>query len=492
MNPIEAFFIQILTRLFMPEQINALMSDPRTVATLVGGLVAISGALLGAYLLLRGQALTTDAISHTVLLGIVVAFLIMTFGLGMEADLSSPWLIVGAALAGVGTVVLTEMLQRSGLVKSDAALGLAFPLLFAASILLISRFASNVHLDADAVLVGEIGVAWSNTNSYCLENCDPVTIAPDDPRAEITRTCTNCSRGGISPRSPQAIFEETCGNCGTFSAAEAWRMRLIDSPPGLVYWPKAVTTMSTITLINLLFVLVFYKELKLATFDSALARSLGFRPGWLHYALLILVSITAVGAFDAVGAILVVAFFVIPAAAAYLLTDRLWLMLLIGPLVGALGAYTGYDLARGNFLGIVQMRDVLTLLDRVIGLGGHTTWDSSISASMVLMTFVFFVLAWVFSPRYGLISGIVRRSAQKRRFADQVILAHLYNHQHEDDRHELVALTLHRHFQWSPRRMYWALARLRARSLVRIDEGIALLTDRGMQEVQDFRRELVG
>jgi manganese/zinc/iron transport system permease protein len=490
MNLIESLLITILTRLFSAEQLNATLGDPRIVAILVGALVAVSGALLGAFMLLRRQSLTTDAISHTVLLGIVVAFLVMVYGFGMEPDLSSPWLIIGAALAGMATVVLTEVIQRSGLVKSDAALGLTFPLLFAVSILLIARYASNVHLDADSVLVGEIGVAWSNTNSYCLERCDPVTIAPDDPRAAITRTCVNCARGGISPRSPEAVFEERCGNCGTFSAAEAWRMRLIDTPPALVYWPKALSSLSLITLINLLFVVVFYKELKLATFDAALARSLGLRPAWLHYALLILVSITTVGAFDAVGAILVVAFFVIPAAAAYLLTDRLWAMLLIGPLIGAAAVYTGYDLARGSFLGLFHMNDVLRWLDQTIGLGGQTTWDSSISASMVLMTFVFFVLAWVLSPRYGLISGYVRRRSQQQQFADQVLLAHLFNHRDGDPK-ELAEATLHEHFRWTRSRMRWTLGRLRALNWVKVEDGLALLTERGAQEVTAFRRELV-
>ena len=93
------------------------------------------------------MSLTSDAISHTVLLGIVVAFLIMTDVFGVAGDTSSPWLILGASLAGVGTVLLTEMLYRSGLVKQDAALGLAFPLLFAIAVILVSRYVDDVHLD---------------------------------------------------------------------------------------------------------------------------------------------------------------------------------------------------------------------------------------------------------------------------------------------------------------------------------------------------------
>lgn len=391
------------------EQFNAIMSDPRSVATLVGALVAMSGALLGTFLFLRQMSLTTDAISHTILLGIIVTFLVMTHLLGLEPDLSSPLLILGAAGAGLLTVVLTEAIQRTGLVKADAALGLAFPLLFAVSIILVSRFTENVHLDVDSVTVGEIGVAWANTHSLCLGACDDVTITPDSPLAQMSRVCVNCAAENLSPRSPAAVFEQVCANCGTYTAAQAYAQRLTPTPPSLVFIPKAVLTMSVITLINLGFVVLFYKELKLATFDAGLARALGLRPGTLHYALMALVSLTAVGAFDAVGAILVVAFFVIPPATAYLLTQRLNRMLVIAALLGALAAYTGYDLARGQLLGIIDMNRVLVWLDGVIGLGGYTTWNVSISASMVMMMFIFLVLAWVFSPKQGILVGALRR-----------------------------------------------------------------------------------
>jgi len=490
MGAIEQLVINVLLNFISAESINTFLGDPRTVAMLVGGLVAISGALLGTFLLLRKMSLTSDAISHTILLGIVVAFMVMVGVFGMEPDLSSPWLIIGAAAAGVATVVLTELIFRSGLVKQDAALGLAFPLLFAISVILISRFIDNVHLDADSVIVGEIGLAWANTNSHCSGNCDEVIITPDDPRAEVGRTCTNCTTGGINPRSPQAVFEETCSNCGTYTAGEAWQNRLIDEAPALVFWPKSLTVMGLITILNLLFVTVFYKELKLSTFDSALAKALGFRPAYLHYGLMILVSVTAVGAFDAVGAILVIAFFIIPPATAYLLTNRLSLMLILSPIFGALAAFTGYDLARGNFLGLVDISDVLTWLDKVVGLGGYTEWNVSISASMVIMAFVFFVLAWVLSPRQGLVSSVIRRRRQQQQFAAQVLLGHIYNHQGGAvAQTELAVETLHQHFRWSPARMQWAIARLRALNLVRVQEDQIALTERGEKQVRDFRQE---
>lgn len=224
---IEQILIDFLLNFTTIETLNTFFNDPRAVAILVVALVSVSGALLGTFLLLRKMSMTSDAISHTVLLGIVVVFLLFT------QDLNSPLLIIGAAVAGVVTVVLTEAIFRSGLVKADAALGLAFPLLFAIAIILVSRYADNAHLDEDAVMVGEVGVAWANTNSYCFDNCADVVITPDDPRAEVGRQCVNCSRGGIGPRDDEAVFEEVCSNCGTYSAAEAWRERLIDAPPQL-------------------------------------------------------------------------------------------------------------------------------------------------------------------------------------------------------------------------------------------------------------------
>ncbi len=490
MGALEDVFVRALLVFATPEAINNVLSDPRTVAVLLGALIAICGGVLGVYLLLRGMALTSDAISHTVLLGIVVAFLVMTGMLGMAPDLSSPLLIVGAALAGVLTVVLTELIERSGLVKQDAALGLVFPLLFAVAVILISRYVDNVHLDTDSVLLGEIGMAWANTNSYCFEGCESVTITPDDPRAVISRQCINCRTLNISPRNPAAEFDEVCVNCGTYTPAQAYQAGLTTTAPALVFWPKSLTVMGLLTLVTVGFVLLLYKELKLSTFDAALAAALGFRPGAIHYALMVLVSLVAVGAFDAVGSILVVAFFIIPPAAAYLLTDRLGVMLLLSPAIGAVGAYFGYDLARGSLFGLVQISDVLGALNRVLGTQFTTQWNSSISASMALMMFLLFVVALVVSPRYGLVSVSLRRAVMRRQFEDHVVLGHLYRHADgAADSDELAVATLHEHLRWPRGRMQRALLRLRAWGWIQIDAGTAHLTPQGRQQVEAFRHQ---
>ena len=118
MFAIEELLILFLLNFVSEESLNTFLRDPQNTATLLGCLIAVSGALLGSFLLLRGMALTSDAISHTVLLGIVVAFMVMTTFFNQEPDTSSIWLILGAATAGVATVILTELIYRSGLVFS--------------------------------------------------------------------------------------------------------------------------------------------------------------------------------------------------------------------------------------------------------------------------------------------------------------------------------------------------------------------------------------
>jgi manganese/zinc/iron transport system permease protein len=139
-----------------------------------------------------------------------------------------------------------------------------------------------------------------------------------------------------------------------------------------------------IAIVNAAFVVLLYKELKLSTFDAALATALGMRPGLIGYALLGLVSITAVGAFDAVGAILFVAFVIVPPTAAYLLTDRLWRMLVYGCLIAIGSSLGGYAFA--------------------------LAYDVSIGGAMASATGLFLLLALLLG-RHGLLARGLRRRA---------------------------------------------------------------------------------
>lgn len=354
---------------------------------LTGILVGISGALLGSFLVLRGNAMLTDAISHSIVFGIIVVWL-------LTRQLSGPLPLIGAALTGVLTVVLTEALARSRLVKMDAAIGLVYPALFAAGVLLIALYARDVHIHVETVLLGEIGFVWLNT----------ITL---------------------------------------------WGQPV----------PVAVVTLAAVLVINLVFVLALWKELKLASFDPGLAAALGFLPGALHYALLTLTSVTAVAAFDAVGAILFIAFVIVPPATAYLLTRRLWLMVVLAVALSVAACILGYVLAQ--------------------------QWNVSIAGMMASMTGVWFALALCFAPRRGLLAQALRARSQRRDHDCRALVAHLFTHQDTPQMAEENTLqALIDHLGWSEPRARAAILRAHDRALLERRAGLLTLRPKGTAEAE--------
>ncbi|MEK5061364.1 iron ABC transporter [Paenibacillus sp. FSL H7-0326] len=275
-------------------------------------LVSSACALLGTFLVLRKMAMVGDAISHAVLPGIAIAFLIS----GRE----SLWILVGATAVGLLAVFLIQHLESSGL-QSDASIGIVFTALFALGVILISLNAQNVDLDLDHVLYGEITyVQW-----------DRLIIGEVD----------------LGPRA---------------------------------VWMLGITLAIILTLL-----ILFYKQFKLVSFDPALAAATGIPVMLFHYLLMGMVSMTSVASFDSVGAILVVGMLIVPAATAYLLTDRLSHMLVISVIIGVISSFAGYYSA--------------------------LIMDSSIAGCMVAFAGILFVLAFLFSPLHGV---VVRKWKQKR------------------------------------------------------------------------------
>ncbi len=321
---------------------------------LIAIVTAVACALPGVYLVLRRMTLMSDAISHAILPGIVLAFF-------LTENLSSPLLILAAAGTGVLTVVFVELLQRTKLVKEDAAIGLTFPALFSIGVILISRFAGNVHLDMDAVLLGELAYAPLNRLEIASYDLGPVSLY----------------------------------------------------------------VMGGILMLSLVFIFVFYKELKLATFDAGLAATLGFAPALIHYGLMTLVSVTIVGAFDAVGSILVVALIAGPPATAYLMTDRLSRMLILSAVIGSVNAVSGYWLAH--------------------------LFDVSIAGAIATMTLLVFGLIFLCVPNRGLIAIARRHARQRWEFAQTMLVIHLLNHEGLPEAEEESAIAnLHEHLSWDP------------------------------------------
>ncbi len=112
-------------------------------------LTSLACGSIGSILVIKNESMIADALSHSILLGIVIGFFI-------THNLDSPLLIIGAAIFGLLTVFLIEYLMKSSKINHDSATGLVFPLFFSIAVILISMYARNVHLDIDMVLMGEI------------------------------------------------------------------------------------------------------------------------------------------------------------------------------------------------------------------------------------------------------------------------------------------------------------------------------------------------
>jgi manganese/zinc/iron transport system permease protein len=283
---------------------------------LTAGLLATACGLLGPFLVLRRQVLLSDAVAHAVLPGIVLVFLLF----GSRAPLA---VIAGAAVFAVICVIGIEMLRSTGLVHSDAAIGLVFPALFAIGVIGVTSFAEGAHLDLDSTIYGEIA----------------------------------------------------------FTPFRTWEVFGLE-------FARALPLLGAVAAVNLALLILFWKEIKVATFDPGFARVSGVSPKAVSRTLLIAVSVTAVTAFESVGAILVVTMLIVPAAAAYLVASRVLPMVLITVAIGWVSALGGY--------------------------GSAVALDASIGGAMGLVAAGCFALALMFSPRYGWAVRVFRRAGRHR------------------------------------------------------------------------------
>ncbi len=355
---------------------------------LIAIIISIACSLPGVFLVLRKMSMMSDSITHTILLGIVLAFF-------LTHDLSSPLLIVGAALMGVATVWITETLNQTKLVSEDASIGIVFPFLFSIAIILISRYAGSIHLDTDSVLLGELAFA---------------------------------------PFNRLVIFGYDVG-------------------------AKAIYSSLTLLIINLVFIYLFFKELKLVTFDPLLAFVMSISPTLIHYGLMMIVSMTTVVAFEAVGSVLVIAFMIGPPITAYLLTDDLKRMLLLSAAFGTVNAVLGY------FLAILL--------------------DVSISGSMAVMTGCIFFIVFIIAPERGFIRSITRRYEQKQDFGKKTLLFHLYNHEGKENEEEEAGIhSISEHFHWNKKQTNHLVKQLTKEGYIVILEELIKLTDKGRMKSQ--------
>jgi manganese/zinc/iron transport system permease protein len=278
--------------------------SPGAWITIVAGLVATGCALLGSFLVVRRQALLTDAVSHAVLPGIVVAWL----ATGTRAPLA---MIIGAGAFAVLCVLLVELLESTGLVRTDGAIGLVFPALFSLGVLGVHRWTEDIHLDLDATIYGEIAFI----------GFDQLTLFGVDV-------------------------------------------------------PRAAVVAGAVVLVDLLLIVLGWRVLRAASFDPGFSVSVGVPVRLVSRLLLVATAMTAVVAFDAVGAILVITLFIVPAA-------------------------TGMAVAR-SMLGVVVVAVACGWFAAVLGWQVALRWDASIAGGMGVVAGIAFVL------------GIVVRSMRRR------------------------------------------------------------------------------
>lgn len=294
----------------------------------VGILCNMSCATLGCYLVLRRMSLLGDAISHSVLPGLALAFI-------LTGSISGWWMAVGAAALGVLTAFLTQAISHLTNVPEDSSMGVVFTSLFAIGVILITRVASQADLDPGCVLYGLI---------------------------EFTP---------------------------------------LDTIPLLgVEVPRAFQTLGPALVITLGFVGLFWKELKIVSFDPALAQAMGFRVGMIHYVLMAMVAGVTVASFEAVGSILVIAMLIVPAATAHLLTDRL--------------------------VGVMFWSNAVAILSAVLGYWLAARWNTSVAGMMAVVAGALFTLAVFAAPKHGIVSQFVSRLRVTLRIAREDILAQLF------------------------------------------------------------------
>ncbi len=249
---------------------------------LIGIFAAVACALPGNFLVLRRQALIGDAISHVVLPGIVVAFL-------LTGAISAWPMMIGAAGAAVVAVILIEAIRRLGQIEPGAAMGVVFTSMFAAGVLLLEQSdTSTVHLDVEHALYGNLeSLIWLDATGW-ESLSDPIALA------------------GL--------------------------------PPELI-------RMALVLLAAIAFIRLLWRPLKLSTFDEGFAATLGIPVRLLAFALVVISAVAAVAAFDAVGSIIVIAMFICPPAAARLMTNRLEMQIMWSVVFAIISAILGYVLA---------------------------------------------------------------------------------------------------------------------------------------------------
>lgn len=261
-------------------------------------MVGIICGVIGSFIVLRGMALMGDAISHAVLPGVAISYM-----LGISY-------FYGAVVTGVLTAFGIGAITQNSRIKNDSSIGLVFSAFFALGVILIAKAGSATDLT-------------------------------------------------------QILF----GNVLSVRTSDMWLTLIIGA-------------------IVIFVVALFFKELLISSFDETMAAAYGLNTRFIHYAIMFLLTLVTVASLQTVGVILVVSMLITPASTAYLLTDRLSIMVVLAAFFGALSA--------------------------VIGLYFSFLYNLPSGPVIALVTTGIFVIAFLFSPKHGLISKKIRSMGKRK------------------------------------------------------------------------------
>ena len=270
-----------------------------------GSIIAISCAVLGCYIILRKMAFIGDAMSHALLPGVGIGYLVMNaiFAGGFSAG----GLLLGALIAAVLTSLSISLLSQIRRISEDTAIGIVYTGLFAAGVVILTRYQQYINIDLNHFFQGDIyGVSWEDM------------------------------------------------------------------------WLGAVIGTLVVGAI-----IIFYRYFTLVSFDPIMAASIGLPTKLIHILLTGMIAMVCVAGISMVGVIMIVGLLITPAALAYMLTDRLPLMMVLSAIIGVLSV--------------------------VLGLYFSEWVNASGGGAIMFMGFILFLVGLVLAPRYGLLAGWLRR-----------------------------------------------------------------------------------
>ena len=359
-------------------------------ALLIAAFVSCNCAIIGVFIVAKKMSMLADGISHAILLGIVLSFFVVQ-------NLVSSFLFIGAVASGVILSFCVEFFRSTKLLSYDTALGLFFPFFFSLAVLLIAIYARNVHLDIDAVILGELAYA------------------------------------------PFQRFELLGYDIGS----------------------KSLVFSVIIFLILILSLSFFFKEFFLFCFDSSLAKILNFKPKILRYALIMLLSITVVGSFEAVGSILVVALLVVPAVSSIMITENFRLAVFLSAVIGIsfsiLGFYTAFF------------------------------FDVIISGMITSLLGVFFFLVLLFNPRSGIVFRFLKKKKRKLYNYLHLLLVHISQHANtKEEEEECHRKKVSKQLLWKGGEVEKIIKLALQKKLLYLEKDILKLSENGKKKAKEL------